>query len=363
MTETILTPPVELSADPKAARKDLDGLKAAYLQHLRLKNLRPLTIRQMEQCLRFFIAFVQSKGIDDISQVDADLFENYKAQLMNGVSRKGIKLHVNTVRERLFIPQRWFAFLKKKGVIFFDPIAVVEPPHESKALPRGVLSAAEIQTLLKVPDLRNPLGYRDRTMMEVLYATGVRVGELVTLNIEDADLARRTLRVRHGKGGRERMVPLSTPCCRFLRRYLEAVRPELAQGMRPAGNNWKKKGQTGGNLLFLSIYGGAFNATWVGTMMRRYLIQAGITRPRISPVHGFRHSVATHLLENGMDIRYVQAFLGHESIQSTQIYTHVERRTLKELFKKCHPSALRGEGAQPYRGEDKEVKKGNAAYR
>jgi integrase/recombinase XerD len=363
MTETILNPTQDLSAAPKAARKDLDGLKAAYLQHLRLKNLRPLSIRQMEQCLRFFIAFIQSKGIEDVAQVDADLFENYKAQLMNSQSHKGTPLRVNTVRERLFIAQRWFAFLKKKGVIFFDPIAVVEPPHESKTLPRGVLSPSEIQKLLKQPDLRNPIGYRDRTMMEVLYATGVRVGELVTLNVEDADLERRTLRVKHGKGGKERMVPLSTPCCRFLRRYLEEFRPELAQGLRPAGNNWKKKGQTGGNLIFLSIYGGAFNPNWVGTVMRRYLIQAGITRPRISPVHGFRHSVATHLLENGMDIRYVQVFLGHESLQSTQIYTHVERKTLKGLFKKCHPSALRGEAVQPYRGEDKEVKKGNAINR
>jgi len=363
MPETILKPAAELSADPKAARKDLDGLKAAYLQHLRLKNLRPLTIRQMEQCLRFFIAFVQSKGIDDVSEVDADLFENYKAQLMNALNRKGTRLAVNTVRERLLIAQRWFAFLKKKGVIFFDPIAVVEPPHLSKTLPRGVMSPAEIQTLFKQPDLRNPLGYRDRTMMEVLYATGVRAGELMSLNVADVDLDRKTIRVRNGKGGRERMVPLSTPCCRFLRRYIGEMRPELAQCLRPQGNNWKKKAKTGGDLLFLSIYGGAFSYNWIGMMMKRYLIQAGITRPRISPVHGFRHSVATHLLENGMDIRYVQVFLGHESLQSTQIYTHVERKALKELFKKCHPSALRGEAVQPYRGGDREVGKGNAANR
>ena len=350
MTETILNPTQDLSAAPKAARKDLDGLKAAYLQHLQLKNLRPLSIRQMEQCLRFFIAFIQSKGIDDVSQVDADLFENYKAQMMNGLNHKGVRLAVNTVRERLLIPQRWFAFLKKKGVVFFDPIAVVEPPHESKTLPRGVMSAAEIQKLFKVPDLRNPIGYRDRTMMEVLYATGVRAGELMTLNVADADLDRKTLRVRHGKGGKERVVPLSTPCCRFLRRYIDEVRPELAQGLRPAGNNWKKKSKSGGDLLFLTIYGGAFSPNWIGTTMRRYLIEAGVMRPRLSPVHSFRHSVATHLLENGMDIRYVQVFLGHESLQSTQIYTHVERKTLKDLFKKCHPSALRGEAVQPFSG-------------
>jgi integrase/recombinase XerD len=300
MSETILNPTHDLSAAPKAVRKDLDGLKATYLQHLQLKNLRPLSIRQTEQCLRFFVAFIQSKGIEDVSQVDADLFENYKAQMMNGLNHKGVRLAVNTVRERLLIPQRWFAFLKKKGVIFFDPIAVVEPPDLSKTLPRGVMSPAEIQTLFKQPDLRNPLGYRDRTMMEVLYATGIRAGELMSLNVADVDLDRKTVRVRHGKGGKERMVPLSTPCCRFLRRYIAEVRPELAQCLRPQGNNWRKKARTGGDLLFLSIYGGPFSYNWIGMMMKRYLIQAGITRPRISPVHGFRHSVATHLLENGM---------------------------------------------------------------
>jgi integrase/recombinase XerD len=341
--------PHALAADLNAARRDFEGLKAAYLHHGQLKNFLPLTLRQLEQAMRLFIAFMQSRGVADIGQVDAALFEDYKAQLMTTPTRRGVPLHVNTVRDRLFIVQRWFKFLRKKGVLFFDPIACVQVPKQSKALPRGVMQAQEIQKVMAQPDLRSFIGYRDRAMMEVLYATGVRAGELVTLNVRDVDFERKALRVRFGKGGRERFVPLSTPCCRFLDRYLRTIRPELIQCLRPAGNNWKKKAQSGGDLLFLSIYGGPLNRSWVGTMMRRYLIAAGITRPRVSPVHGFRHSVATHLLENGMDIRYVQTFLGHESIQSTQIYTHVERKTLQGLFKSCHPRAISGEEPQPFK--------------
>jgi integrase/recombinase XerD len=339
-------------ADPNAARRDFEGLKAAYLQHGKLRNLLPLSLRQMEQALRFFIGFIEARGVKEIGEVDAALFEDYKAQLMTTPGRKGIPLHVNTVRDRLFIVQRWFVFLRKRGYIFFDPIAGVQVPKIAKALPRGILQPHEIQKLMAQPDLRSFIGYRDRTMMELLYATGVRSGELVSLNVQDVDFERKTVRVRFGKGGKERFVPLSTPCCRFLERYLRVVRPELIQCLRPAGNNWKKKAKSGGDLLFLSIYGGPFNRTWVGTMMRRYLAKAGIMRDRISPVHGFRHSVATHLLENGMDIRYVQTFLGHDSIASTQIYAHVERKTLHRLFKSCHPRAMIAEEPQPFKEKD-----------
>jgi integrase/recombinase XerD len=124
--------------------------------------------------------------------------------------------------------------------------------------------------------------------------------------------------------------------------------------MRPAGNNWLKKAGTGGDLVFLSLYGGGFTPTWLGAVMKRYIIGAGITRPT-SPVHGFRHSVATHLIEDGMDVRYVQVLLGHDSIQSTKIYTHVERKTLLEQLKAHHPRELAGETLLPFTGEEKEA--------
>jgi integrase/recombinase XerD len=197
----------------------------------------------------------------------------------------------------------------------------------------------EIQKVMEQPNLKTVLGYRDRTIMEVGYATGIRASGMIGLAVSDVNLEKKILRVRNGKGQRERFAPLSTPACRFLERYISAIRPQLAEGMRPAGNSWLRKTDSGGDTLFLSLYGGAFSRVWLAMVMKNYIRKAGITRP-ISPVHGFRHSVATHLIENGMDVRYVQAFLGHNSINSTQIYTHVERGTLHRLLKAHHPREL-----------------------
>jgi len=333
-------------------RSDLEGLKLAYLQHLKLKNLAALSIRQMDQALRVFLDFIQGRGVGDVGLIDRELFEKYKAHLSEDyLTRKGKRLTTNTVRDRLLIVQRWFGFMRKKGVLFFDPIAEVRPPKIVKQLPRGVMRADEIRKVMEQPDLKIGIGYRDRTMMEILYATGVRCAELVNLRAPDVDLKKKVIRVRNGKGGKDRFVPLSTPACRFIERYLATIRPELARCLRPAGNNWKAKSQTGEDFLFLSIYGGQISRVWIASTMKRYIAQAGITRS-VSPVHSFRHSVATHLLESGMDVRYVQAFLGHESINSTQIYTHVERGTLGRLIKAHHPRALSGESVIPYSPKD-----------
>ena len=334
---------------------DLDGLKVAYLKHLLLRNLRPLSIRQVEQSLRVFIGYVRAYGVTDAQQVDAALFEKYKAHLSTVyLTRKGKPLQQDTVRARLQTVQCWFAWLRKRGVLFFDPIAGVKVPRAVKRLPRGVLRPEEVRRVMEQPDLRAPLGYRDRAIMEVLYSTGARAAELVGLRLPDVDLAGKVVRIRDGKGGKSRLAPLSTPCCRFLRRYIDAVRPELAQGMRPSGNNWLKKAGTGADFLFLSIYGGPFTRTWLAELMKGYLAKAGIIRP-VQPVHGFRHSVATHLIEDGMDVRYVQILLGHESILSTQVYTHVERATLHRLLREHHPLELGDKTVLPFTPEAREA--------
>jgi integrase/recombinase XerD len=180
------------------------------------------------------------------------------------------------------------------------------------------------------------LGYRDRTILEILYSTGIRAGELTRLKISDVDLEKKLLRVTHGKGNKDRFVPLNTPTCKFLTRYLKKIRAALIKKPRQSGNNWEKRAKTGEGILFLTVYNGALTQGGLTVIMKKYLKKAGITK-KIQPCHGFRHSVATHLLEDGMDIRYVQAFLGHETIQTTQIYTHVEKQKLREMLKKYHP--------------------------
>ncbi|MFH1618276.1 MAG: tyrosine-type recombinase/integrase, partial [bacterium] len=281
-------------------KTDFESLKQAFLEHLTLKNIRPLSVKQNNLALRVFIGWLNGKGIKDVEQVDRNLFESYKAWLSEYTNRKGDTLAVQTIRERILTPQRWFTWLKKKGVIIYDPIAGVKAPRYKKHLPRGVMRIDEIRKVMEQPDLRSVIGYRDRTIMEVLYSTGARAAELVGLKAADVDLRKKMARIRNGKGGKDRFVPLSTPCCRFLDRYLEVIRPELAEGMRPSGNNWQKKAQTGKDLLFLSIYGGPVGKVWLASFMKDYIRKAGIKKV-VSPVHSFRHSVATHLLEGGMD--------------------------------------------------------------
>lgn len=334
--------------------KDLESLKKAFLEHLTLKNMSPLSVRQNNLAIRIFLGWLDTKGVGDIYKVDQSLFENYKAWLTEYKTRKDALLANGTIMDRMFTVQRWFAWLKKKGILMHNPIAWVRPPRQKTHLPHGVLRPDEIRRVMEQPDLRTVLGYRDRTMMEVLYSTGVRASELVKMKLDDVDLQKKMTRVRNGKGGKDRFVPLSTPCCRFLTRYINEIRPQLSEGMRPSGRDWMKHSQTGKDLLFLSIYGGGISSVWLGTVMRDYLHKAGIKKA-VSPVHGFRHSVATHLLEGGMDVRYVQVLLGHSNINSTQIYTHVERATLQGMLKKYHPRELARDNMQAFVDEGKKT--------
>ena len=338
-----------------AKMQDLDKLKAAFLESLVLRNLSALTIRQIGQYLRVFLGYAKGRGITEVGKVDREVFEQYKGYLSTGyLTRKGEALKSNTVQARLLHVKKWFAWMRKKGALFFDPIAEVRVPRTVKLLPKGILRTDEMRKLMELPDLGTILGYRDRTMMEVLYSTGVRAAELTSLRVPDMDLKKKVARVRNGKGGKDRFVPLSTPCCRFLDRYIKEMRPKLAQCLRPSGRDWTKKAGTGEDFVFLSLYGGPLSKVWLGAVMKRYLHQAGITRP-VSPVHSFRHSVATHLLADGMDVRYVQVLLGHSSINSTQIYTHVERETLQRLIKEHHPRALARDVVQPFMDQEEEA--------
>lgn len=326
-----------------------DSAKTAYLRHAQLRNLSPLTIRQFDQGMRLFVRFAQAQGVTEPGRVDGALIERYKAHMAGVTTRRGQTLTVNSARDRLFTVQRWFAFMKKKGLLPYDPAAEVAPPRQAKALPRGVLRPDEVEKVMALPNLKTPTGYRDRTMMELLYASGMRAAELSGLKAGDIDLKKKVAKVI-GKGDKQRLVPLTTTACRFLERYVADIRPALIEDARPAGHNWMKFAGTAGELLFVSVYGGPLKPSWLGVMMKRYLFQARIDRP-ISPVHGFRHSVATHLLGSGMDVRYVQVMLGHNSIDTTRIYTHVERESLGRVVKAYHPLAVDSRPVRPFKEE------------
>ena len=215
----------------------------------------------------------------------------------------------------------FFAHALRRGLRRDDPTALLEPPRLPRSLPKA-LPEAQVEALLAVPDVDTPQGLRDRAMLELMYACGLRVSELVGLPATALNLRQGVLRV-HGKGGRERLVPLGEEAQHWLNRYLESSRPALA-GKRAAPS------------LFVNAGGEPPTRQQFWSLVKRHAAAAGIDPARISP-HGLRHSFATHLLNHGADLRTLQMLLGHSSLSTTQIYTLVAREQLKRLHQRHHP--------------------------
>ncbi len=215
----------------------------------------------------------------------------------------------------------FFAYRLRRGDRTDDPTALLEPPNLPRSLPKA-LAEGEIDALLAAPDVATPLGLRDRAMLELMYAAGLRVSELVDLPATAVNLRQGVLRVL-GKGGKERLVPLGEQAQDWLQRYIATSRPALAGRRSLAG-------------LFLTSHGAAPSRQQFWHLVKRYAAVAGIDQRRVSP-HGLRHSFATHLLNHGADLRALQMLLGHSSLSTTQIYTFVAREQLKQLHARHHP--------------------------
>jgi integrase/recombinase XerD len=214
-----------------------------------------------------------------------------------------------------------FRFAIREGRLDLDPMENLKAPRSFKALPR-FLSPAQVDALLAAPDVATPLGVRDRAVLEVFYATGLRLSELIHLRAADVDM-RMGLITCFGKGRKERLVPLGAEAQRWIRRYLDEVRGRLARSETP--------------VLFLSNRGRAFSRMGLWGLVRRHAVTAGV-QSVLTP-HVLRHSFATHLLERGADLRALQAMLGHADISTTQIYTHVTRERLRKVYDQFHPRA------------------------
>lgn len=228
----------------------------------------------------------------------------------------------STIARRLAALKSFYQYLVRESRIDHDPTENLESPKQRKRLPQ-VLSVAEVERLLAQPDGRTPTGLRDRAMLELLYATGIRVSELVSLNVSDVNLDIGFVRCT-GKGSRERMVPVGSVAVRALRDYLERGWPRL--------NRIPSE-----EALFVNQHGRRLTRQGFWKILKKYSRQAGITK-EITP-HTLRHSFATHLLENGADLRAVQEMLGHADISTTQIYTHVTKHRLKDVYARTHPRA------------------------
>jgi integrase/recombinase XerD len=235
---------------------------------------------------------------------------------------RGDGLAARSVARAVHALRGLFRFAVREGRLEADPMENLQAPRAFTALPR-FLTAMQVETLLAAPDVGTPLGLRDRAILEVLYATGLRVSELIGLRPSDLDLDVGVL-TAFGKGRKERLVPLGSQARGWVRRYLAEARAGLTRGRA-------------GGPLFVNNRGGRLSRMGLWGIVRRYAVQIGIER--VLTPHVLRHSFATHLLDNGADLRAVQAMLGHADISTTQIYTHVTRERLRKIYDQFHPRA------------------------
>jgi integrase/recombinase XerD len=250
---------------------------------------------------------------------DANLLTTTGADLQQWLATRG-NGSVRSIARRLSSLRRLFQYLAREGRITEDPTVGIASPRLGRPLPKS-LTEADVEALLAAPDISTRTGMRDRTMLEVLYATGLRVSELVGLRLEQLNLRQGVIRVI-GKGNKERLVPLGEQAVDWLERYIRDVRPDFFHG-RPDAT------------LFPSNRGTVQTRQTFWYALKRYAIVAGINKP-LSP-HVLRHAFATHLLNHGADLRVVQLLLGHSDISTTQIYTHVAKERLKEVHARHHP--------------------------
>lgn len=296
----------------------MTGRMQLFLEYLTVElGLSANTRQAYERDLRLFCKTLGFKNSDALVNVNREQITGYMTQL----KEKG--LAAATIARKLAAIKAFYRFMTAEGYMDANPAQVVEAGTKGIKLPR-VLSEDEVVRLLSQPDITTAEGFRDRTMLEVLYATGMRVSELINLTLERVDLNMKYI-IAFGKGSKERIVPLGSVAAEFLQQYLEKVRPKLTH----AGRNT--------NIVFLAFGGHELTRQRFWQIIRAYGRKANINKA-LTP-HILRHSFATHLLDNGADLRSVQELLGHSDISTTQIYTHLTNKRLRDIYAKAHPRA------------------------
>ncbi len=287
-----------------------------YLTILRLeKNLSENTVASYRNDITALIKFLADDNISDPSEVKYQNLHSFFKSLNNaGLAGSSAGRYYSSIKG-------FFKYLLANNYIDTNPVEKIPPPRPAKNLP-GVLSYNEIESILSAPDTEDKLGLRDKALLELLYACGTRVSELINIKISDLFLQDEIIRV-FGKGSKERLIPIGSSAINWIREYLVKSRPLI---MKKALSE---------NYLFLNARGSKLSRMGVWKIVDRYAKEAGITK-EIHP-HTFRHSFATHLIEGGADLRAVQEMLGHADISTTQIYTHIDRDYVKQVHKQYHP--------------------------
>lgn len=292
-----------------------------YKQHLQVINYAERTIEGHVFYLNRFFGWLNQRSIT-ITGVTKGLVSEYQTHLYEQLNRNGDPIGPRTQNHALSIVKIFFRFLRENEYLASDPTRDIAYAKVPKRLPRSILTGPEAKKVIHAPNTKTALGYRDRTMLEVLYSTGIRRQELVNLTLQDVDYNEGFVRVNNGKGSKDRVVPIGKIACRYIENYVKQVRPMLVKDPHE-------------DHLFLSILGHSPCFSTIDEIVKKHTRKAKIKKT-VTP-HTFRHTCATHMLRNKANIRHLQELLGHASLESTQVYAHVSITDLKEVHSKCHP--------------------------
>ena len=300
-----------------------------YLDSCEVQGVSKDTIKRRDSALRRFIEWCDDRGLDEPKNITKPILERYQRYLYHYRKDNGEPLSVGSQHVLLTPIKSFFKWLAQENYLLYNPASELVLPKKPKALPRHILTIEDVVTVLEQPDITTQAGIRDRAIVEVLYSTGIRRSELTSLCEYDIDYGRRTLFVREGKNNKDRYLPLGERALQWIKRYQSEVRDDLLMDQQEPH-------------LFLTDYGEPFKGSYIGQTVKRYIEQAGITMP--GSCHLFRHAMATHMLENGADIRFIQAMLGHADLSTTEIYTRVSIEKLREIHAATHPAKWHGMG-------------------
>jgi len=293
-----------------------------YLGYLQIRNYSARTVSDYGYNLGIFTRYLEQKTITDIQSISTTVLTEFQRWLFNQPTKRGTARGAVNQNGILAAVKSFFRFLKHGGYLTRNPAEAVEYAREPRTLPRNVLTPREASKIIDSVDTTTALGYRDRTILEVFYATGIRRTELRNLTVANVNLEEELLRINGGKGGHDRVVPLSAVACKFLETYIKGIRPQLASGKST-------------DRLFLSFRGNPIDAHTICDIAKKYARLAKVKK-HVTP-HVWRHTCATHLVKNNANLRHVQDMLGHRSLATTEKYLRLTITDLKEAHRKFHP--------------------------
>jgi len=296
-----------------------------YLAHLQTRNYSPETIERHRLQLKKWVAFCAKQGIQGLPEVTAKHIRDFQVYMYELRKKDGKPYHVASQNGTLEVVHCLLRWAFREELITTDPAKQIEYAKEPQRLPRSILTTTEMRRILNAPQTNTLLGYRDRTIMELLYSSMIRRAELNHLKLEDLDFENGVIRVNQGKGSKDRVVPMGKVAGRYLKHYIEKVRPELVQG-EDSGH------------VFLSQEGHMLSRCMVWIAVKKYASKAGIAK-NVFP-HCFRATGLTHMLRNGAHVRHLMGIAGHASMEALNSYLAVEITDLKETHAKTHPREL-----------------------